>query len=297
MKIRDDIRHRFKEAVEIDTDDEEFPGNDAHEAAVRGQSRDVKPDGKTTNRNTDPANVLEAQTTRNNPDGCTNIFEFPAEFRLRAGPRKARSIRPWQPRRQMQRRESSPHWRYWRQETRFSKIVSSAAAGDASYTVPGGVPSPADSLDTDAMHTSAANDTPLADTPDCSTALARRMAKTSTRSPSAGTAAGHEAQHAQRGLDQTPRPTQTEESPRETLLLSQDQPRDEGINFCPRRFLRSLTIRRGELHSTVQFKLHPKPTPTPLSSSDLLKHFHSRFQPRSHWTTSPRSSGNIPRRS
>jgi len=56
-------------------------------SAPRGPARVVTPDGKSTNRNADPANAAGRGTTCNNPAGGKAARQNPQDFVLGAGPR------------------------------------------------------------------------------------------------------------------------------------------------------------------------------------------------------------------
>ena len=174
----------------------ELPGGDARADVVHGRARVVTPDGRPTNKNVAVENVAAARTTRSSPAGRTHNLGNLPEFRLRAGPR----TRDRQPRLPI-RRAGIP-----------------AAAVDTDSSAPDDVLCLADSLDTPAMHATAASDTPLARTRDYSSGLGEIPAETSSRIPSAGTAGHHTAGCLPpRILDQHLPRTQTEAGPREPL--------------------------------------------------------------------------------
>ena len=174
----------------------ELPGGDARAGVVHGRAHVVTPDGRPASRNVAAENAAGARITRSSPAGRTHNLGNLPEFRLRAGPRTGDR----QPRLPL-RRAGIP-----------------AAAVDTDSSALDDVLCPADSLDTPAMHATAASDTPLARTRDYSNGLGEIPAETSSRIPSAGTAGHHTADCLPpRILDQHLLRTQTEGGPREPL--------------------------------------------------------------------------------
>jgi hypothetical protein len=204
----------------------EFPVGDAPAGVVPAAAHAVTPDGKPPNRNAVVENGADARTTRSSPAGRTNIFGNLREFRLRAGPRMGH------------------------RQSRSSRCVGmTSAVPDTDSPAPDDVLCLAESFDTAATPATAATDTPLADTRDCSSGLGETLAETSSRTPSTGIAEPRKGGDLRlRSLDQCLHRPQTEGGPRELRLLLRIKPRKEGANFFSRRFLRSLSTRRGDLH-------------------------------------------------
>jgi hypothetical protein len=213
----------------------------------RGRARVVTPDGKSTNRNADPANGDGLGKVRNNPAGGKAATQNSQDFVLGAGPRAAGRFQ-LEPLRQ----HYPPTW-----------PLAAAGVHDNADSAPAAVPCPACWPDSPDRHASAASVGPLPGKLHCNNDLADGEAGTTVHSLSEDSAG---VETAAKGLDRPSTEMDTEVGPREVALPK----------VKPRR--KALTLLRGVLihASTTPFSLNFWP---PLTNSG-----HRSFWPR-NWPT------------
>lgn len=205
---------------------------------VLDPARAVKPDGKPPNRNAVRENAAAGRTSHSTLAYRMHNFQNLPEFLLRAGPRAVDRHRTRHP-------------------SGAADIPAASLDSDSSAPVDG--LDLQESLDTAARHATVATGTPPAGTPNYSSGLEDALVETTSRSPLIDTAEPQNTENTgTRSLDQQRRSAQTEEGPW-ALVTHRIKSREEGANFFPRRFPRSLSSHQGDLHRvlliTIQFTL------------------------------------------
>jgi len=198
----------------------------------------VKPDGKSTNRNAEPANAAAPGTTCNNPADGTDAREMSGNSALGAGPRAAARRRPQPPQLQLQ-----PGWRCSPPVPLRAPTLADAGVRDNADFAPAAALSPACWPDSADWHTSAANAAPLVGKLHCNSDLGADKDGTAVHSLSGDST----ALETTAALDWQSTGVDTEVGPRE-VVTPEGQASAESVYSSPRRsHLRA--------NNSLQFKL------------------------------------------